>query len=58
MRAILRACGELCLTLGAVVVLLVCYLFWGPAQRTEQAQHQFAVLWLWVFPWAYTRFPW
>jgi sortase A len=40
-RALLRACGEVCLTIGVVVVLFFGYLFWGSGLRADQAQRQF-----------------
>lgn len=42
MRSLLRAFGELCLTLGVVVLLFVAYLIWGTGFRASRAQHAFA----------------
>ena len=40
MRTVIRGIGELLLTLGAVVLLFVAYLFWGTAMRASSAQHR------------------
>lgn len=42
MRSFLRSFGELCLTLGAVILLFVGYLIWGTGIQVSQAQHAFA----------------
>jgi sortase A len=39
-RTVIRGFGELLLTLGAVVLLFLAYLFWGTAIRASSAQHQ------------------
>jgi len=41
-RNLLRALGELCLTLGAVILLFVGYLIWGTGVQASHAQHAFA----------------
>jgi hypothetical protein len=57
LRAILRASGQVCLTIGVVITLFIGYLFWGSGVRADQAQRQFAALWFWLFPRVYTTFP-
>ncbi len=42
MRSLLRGFGELCLTLGLVVLLFVAYLIWGTGLQASRAQHAFA----------------
>ena len=42
MRAILRASGQVFLTIGVVIALFIGYLFWGSGVRADQAQRQFA----------------
>lgn len=42
MRSILRVFGELCVTLGVVVLLFAAYLVWGTSLQTSRAQHAFA----------------
>ncbi len=41
-RSFLRVFGELCLTLGVVVLLFAAYLVWGTSLQTSRAQHAFA----------------
>jgi sortase A len=41
-RNVLRVFGELCLTLGAVMLLFVGYLIWGTGIQASHAQHAFA----------------
>ena len=42
MRSSLRSFGELCLTLGVVILLFVGYLIWGTGIQASHAQHAFA----------------
>ncbi len=42
MRTFFRVFGELCLTLGAVILLFVGYLIWGTGVQAGHAQHAFA----------------
>lgn len=42
MRAVLRASGQVCLTIGVIITLFICYLLWGSGLRADQAQRQFA----------------
>jgi len=42
MRSILRFCGEICLTAGAIGLLFVGYLVWGTSEHTAAVQRQFA----------------
>jgi sortase A len=42
MRVFLRACGELCLTAGVVILLFAAYLVWGTGIQASRAQHAFA----------------
>jgi sortase A len=41
-RTAIRGFGELCLTVGVILLLFIAYLFWGTAWRASSAQHAFA----------------
>jgi sortase A len=41
-RTFVRGFGEVCLSLGVVVLLFIAYLVWGTAVQASRAQHQFA----------------
>ena len=42
MRILIRGFGELCLTVGVILLLFIAYLFWGTAWLASNAQHAFA----------------
>ena len=42
MRLVIRAAGEIFLTLGVIGLLFIGYLVWGTAMRADSAQRQFA----------------
>ncbi len=42
LRNLIRAFGELCLTLGAVILLFAAYLVWGTGAQASHAQRVFA----------------
>jgi sortase A len=42
MRTLIRGFGELCLTVGVILLLFIAYLFWGTAWLASNAQHAFA----------------
>jgi len=42
MRTLIRGFGELCLTVGVILLLFIAYLFWGTAWQASNAQHAFA----------------
>ena len=41
-RAFVRGFGELCLSVGVILLLFIAYLFWGTAWRASSAQNAFA----------------
>jgi sortase A len=41
-RTAIRGFGELCLTVGVILLVFIAYLFWGTAWRASSAQHAFA----------------
>ncbi len=42
MRTFVRGFGEVCLSLGVVILLFLAYLNWGTAVQASRAQHRFA----------------
>jgi sortase A len=42
MRGLIRGFGEVCLTVGGILLLFIAYLVWGTAWQASNAQHAFA----------------
>ncbi len=42
MRTLIRGFGELCLSVGVILLLFIAYLLWGTAWQASRAQHAFS----------------